>query len=105
MSNQEFDPAVFSEGKFEDWLRDRLQKFQSYMQDSRLDSVEIRFFVEEDGSVSLINILNMPEVYQQEDDAFRAKVTAVISGSEWTSATVSGKPVSSIVVVRLQDLR
>ena len=47
----------------------------------------------------------MPEVYQQEDDAFRAKVTAVISGSEWTSATVSGKPVSSIVVVRLQDLR
>ena len=105
MSNQEFDPAVFSEGKFEDWLRDRLQKFQSYMQDSRLDSVEIRFFVEEDGSVSLINILNMPEVYKPEDEAFRARVTAVISGSEWTSATVSSKPVSSIVTVRLRDLR
>ena len=100
-----FTPAVFTEGKFEDWLRDRLQKFQSYMQDSRLDSVEIRFFVEEDGSVSLINILNMPDVYQQDDDAFRARVTAVISGSEWTSATVSSKPVSSIVTVRLRDLR
>ena len=97
---------IFTEGKFEDWLRDRLQKFQSYMQDSRLDSVEIRFFVEEDGSVSLINILNMPDVYQQEDEAFRAKVTAVISGSEWTPATVSdGKPVSSIVTVSLRDLR
>jgi hypothetical protein len=101
-----FTPAFFTEGKFEDWLRDRLQKFQSYMQDSRLDSVEIRFFVEEDGSVSLINILNMPDVYQQDDDAFRARVIAVISGSEWTPATVSdGKPVSSIVTVRLRDLR
>jgi len=100
-----FTPAVFTEGQFEEWLRSQLLKFRSYMQDPRLDSVEIRFFVEEDGSVSLINILNMPEVYQQEDDGFRAKVTAVISGSEWTSATVSGKPVSSIVVVRLQDLR
>ena len=109
MANQEsipeFVPAVFTEGKFEAWLRGQLQKFQSYMQDPRLDSVEIRFFVEEDGYVSLINILNMPEVYKQEDEAFRAKVTAVISGSEWTPATVSGKPVSSIVTVRLRDLR
>ncbi len=106
MSNPEFAPAVFTEGNFEDWLRDRLPKFQSYMQDPRLDSVEIRFFVEEDGSVSLINILNMPAVYKQEDEAFRAKVTAVISGSEWSPATVSdGKPVSSIVTVRLRDLR
>ena len=105
MSNPEFAPAVFTEGKFEAWLRGQLQKFQSYMQDPRLDSVEIRFFVEEDGSVSLINIQNMPEVYQQEDDAFRAKVTAVISGSEWTPATVSGKPVSSIVTVQMRNLR
>ena len=109
MANQEsipeFVPAVFTEGKFEDWLRDRLQKFQSYMLDPRLDSVEIRFFVEEGGYVSLINILNMPAVYKQEDEAFRAKVTAVISGSEWTPATVSGTPVSSIVTVRLRDLR
>ncbi len=101
-----FTPAVFTEGQFEEWLRCQLLKFQSYLQDPRLDSVEIRFFVEEDGSVSLINILNMPEVYQQEDDAFRAKVTAVISGSEWTPATVSdGKPVASIVTVHLRDLR
>lgn len=101
-----FTQAVFAEGKFEDWLGERLKQFKKYMQDSRLDSVEIRFFVEENGSVSLINIWNMPDVYQQEDDAFRAKVTAVISGSEWTPATVSdGKPVSSIVTVRLRDLR
>ena len=34
------------------------------------------------------------------------KAVAVISGSEWTPATVSdGKPVSSIVTVRLRDLR
>ena len=101
-----FTPAVFTEGQFEEWLRGQLLKFQSYLQDPRLDSVEIRFFVEEDGSVSLINIQNMPAVYKQEDDAFRAKVTAVISGSEWTPATVSdGKPVSSIVTVRMRDLR
>ena len=105
MSNPKFAPAVFTEGKFEDWLRDRLQKFQSYMQDPRLDSVEIRFFVEEDGSVSLINILNMPAVYKQEDEAFRAKITAVISGSEWSPASVSGKPVSSLVTVLLRDVR
>ncbi len=101
-----FVPAVFTEGKFEEWLGEHLKQFEKYMQNQRLDSVEIRFFVEEDGSVSLINIQNLPEVYQQEDDAFRAKVTAVISGSEWTPATVSdGKPVSSIVTVRLRDLR
>ena len=105
LSGSEQDEAMFTEGKFEEWMRNQLQKFQSYMQDSRLDSVEIRFFVEEDGCVSLINILNMPDVYRQEDEAFRAKVTAVISGSEWTPATISGKPVSSIVIVRLRDLR
>ena len=100
-----FTPAVFTEGKFEAWLRSQLLKFRSYMQDPRLDSVEIRFFVEEDGYVSLINILNMPAVYKQEDEAFRAKITAVISGSEWTPATVSGKPVSSIVTVQMRNLR
>ena len=100
-----FTPAVFMEGQFEEWLRGQLQKFQSYMQDPRLDPVEIRFFVEEDGSVSLINVQNMPEIYKQEDEAFRAKVTAVVSGSEWTPATVSGKPISSIVTVHLRDLR
>ena len=101
-----FSPAVFTEGKFEGWLGERLKQFQTYMQEPRVDSVVIRFFVEEDGSVSLVNILNMPEVYEPKDEAFRAKVTAVISGTEWKPATVSdGKPVSSIVTVRLRDLR
>ena len=100
-----YRPAVFTEGVFEDWLGGQLQKYQSYMQDSRLDEVEIRFFVEEDGSVSTVNILNMPEFYEQKDEAFRVKVIAVISGTEWKPATVSDKPVSSIVTVRLRDLR
>ena len=100
-----FTPAVFTEGKFEEWLGERLKQFQTYIQEPRVDSVEIRFFVEDDGTVSLINIQNMPEVYEPKDEAFRAKVTAVISGSEWTPATVSDKPISSIVTVRLRDLR
>ena len=101
-----FSPAVFTEGKFEGWLGERLKQFQTYMQEPRVDSVVIRFFVEEDGSVSLVNILNMPEVYEPRDEAFRARVVAVISGTEWKPATVSdGKPVSSIVTVWLQDLR
>ncbi len=101
-----FHSAIFKEGDFEEWLGSQLLMFWSYMQDQRLNSVEIRFFVEEDGSVSSVNILNMPDVYKPEDEAFHAKVVALISGSEWAPATVSeGKPVSSIVVVRLQDLR
>ena len=100
-----YRPAVFTEGKFEEWLGDQLQKYQSYLQDSRLDEVEIRFFVEEDGSVSTVNILNMPEVYEPKDEAFRAKVVAVISGTEWKPATVSDKSVSSIVTVQLRKLR
>ena len=101
-----FSSAVFTEGKFEGWLGERLKQFQTYMQEPRVDSVEIRFFVEEDGTVSLVNILNMPEVYEPRDEAFRARVVAVISGTEWKPATVSdGKPVSSIVTVWLQDLR
>ena len=99
-------PAIFKEGYFEEWLGSQLLMFRSYMQDQRLNSVEIRFFVEEDGSVSSVNILNMPDVYRPEDEAFHAKVVAVISGSEWAPATVSdGKPVSSIVTVRMRDLR
>ena len=101
-----FTPAVFAEGKFEEWLGERLKQFKTYMQEPRVDSVEIRFFVEEDGTVSMINIQNMPEVYEPKDEAFRAKVVAVISGTEWKPATVSdGKPVASIVTVRLRDLR
>ena len=100
-----FTPAVFTEGKLEDWLSEHLTQFQTYMQEPRVDSVEICFFVEEDGTVSLINIQNMPEVYEQKDEAFRAKVIAVISGTEWKPARVSDKPVSSIVTVRLRDLR
>ena len=101
-----FTPAAFAEGKLEDWLGERLKQFQTYMQEPRVDSVEIRFFVEEDGTVSLVNILNMPEVYEPKDEAFRARVIAVISGTEWKPATVSdGKSVSSIVTVRLRDLR
>lgn len=100
-----FTPAVFTEGKLEDWLGEHLTQFQTYMQELRVDSVEICFFVEEDGTVSLINIQNMPEVYEPKDEAFRAKVVAVISGTEWKPATVSDKPVSSIVTVRLRDLR
>ena len=101
-----FHSAIFKEGDFEEWLGSQLLMFRSYMQNQRLNSVEIRFFVEEDGSVSSVNILNMPDVYKPEDEAFHAKVVALISGSEWAPATVSdGKPVSSIVIVRLQDLR
>ncbi|MBQ6156399.1 MAG: hypothetical protein IJK22_07330 [Bacteroidales bacterium] len=100
-----FTPAVFTEGKLEDWLGEHLTQFQTYMQELRVDSVEICFFVEEDGTVSLINIQNMPEVYEPKDEAFRAKVVAVISGTEWKPATVSDKPVSSIVTVLLRDLR
>ena len=100
-----YTPAVFTEGKLEDWLGEHLTQFQTYMQELRVDSVEICFFVEEDGTVSLINIQNMPEVYEPKDEAFRAKVVAVISGTEWKPATVSDKPVSSIVTVRLRDLR
>ena len=100
-----FSPAVFAEGNFEDWLGERLKQFQTYMQEQRVDSVVIRFFVEEDGTVSLINIQNMPDVYEPKDEAFRARVVAVISGTEWIPATVSDKPVSSIVTVRLRDFR
>jgi hypothetical protein len=100
-----FTPAVFTEGKLEDWLGEHLTQFQTYMQELWVDSVEICFFVEEDGTVSLINIQNMPEIYEPKDEAFRAKVVAVISGTEWKPATVSDKPVSSIVTVRLRDLR
>ena len=101
-----FHSAIFKEGNFEEWLGNQLIMFRSYMQDSRLDDAEIRFFVEEDGTVTSVNILNMPHVYNPEDEKFHAKVIAVISGSEWAPATDSdGKPVSSIVTVRLRDLR
>ena len=101
-----FTPAVFTQGGFEEWLSGQLQGFQSYMQESRLDSVEIGFRVEENGSVSKVSVLNMPEVYKPKDEEFRAKVIALISATEWKPATISGvKPVPSVVTVRLQDLR
>ena len=101
-----FTPAVFTQGGFEEWLSGQLQGFRSYMQESRLDSVEIVIRVKEDGSVSKVSVLNMPEGNKPKDEEFRAKVIALISATEWKPATLSGvKPVPSVVTVRLRDLR
>ena len=101
-----FTPAVFTQGGLEEWLSGQLQEFQSYMQESQLDSVEITFLVEEDGFISNVRVLNMPKINKPKDEEFRAKVIALISATEWKPATISGvNPVSSVITVRLRDLR
>ena len=100
-----YKPPVCKMGEIEIFVSAGLAEFQSYMMDSRLDEVEILFFVEDDGSVSTVNVLNMPEEKESKDDAFCAKVTKVISHTGWLPATVSGKPVSALITLKVRDLR
>lgn len=113
---EEFDPksiegykdATFPEeyGTPASWLRSQLPEFDTYIQQPRMDEVEIRFFVEVDGRVSSVVFMHMPEPSNETDEAFRNAVReALLSMPRWHRASVWGKPVSALITLKVRDLR
>ena len=103
-----YEDARFPEeyGSPVSWLRNRLSEFTTYIQQPRMDEVEIRFFVEVNGGVSSVVLLNMPETSTEKDDAFRDAVRdALLSMPHWHYASVWGRPVSALITLKVRDLR
>ena len=103
-----YEDATFPEeyGTPASWLRSKLTEFNTYIQQPRMDEVEIRFFVEVNGGVSSVVILNMPETSTEKDNAFQDAVReALLSMPRWHCASVRGKPVSALITIRVKDLR
>ena len=113
---EEFDPksiegyedATFPEeyGTPASWLRSKLSEFDTYIQQPRMDEVEIHFFVEADGYVSSVVFMHMPETLTEKDAAFRDAVRdALLSMPRWHYASVSGNPVSALKTLKVRNLR
>ena len=103
-----YEDARFPEeyGSPASWLRNKLSEFDTYIQQPRMDEVEIRFFVEVNGGVSSVVLLNMPETSTEKDDAFRDAVrNALLSMPHWHYASVWGRPVSALITLKVRDLR
>ena len=103
-----YEDATFPEeyGTPASWLRSKLTEFNTYIQQPRMDEVEIRFFVEVNGSVSSVVILNMPETSTEKDNAFQDAVReALLSMPRWHCASVRGKPVSALITLKIKDFR
>ena len=103
-----YEEATFPEefGTPASWLRSKMTEFNTYIQQPRMDEVEIRFFVEVDGRVSSVVFMHMPEPSNETDEAFREAVReALLSMPLWHRASVRGKPVSALITLKVSDLR
>jgi hypothetical protein len=103
-----YEEATFPEefGTPASWLRSKLTEFTTYIQQPRMEEVEIRFFVEVDGRVSSVVFMHMPEPSNETDEAFRNAVReALLSMPRWHRASVWGKPVSALITLKVRDLR
>ena len=75
-----------------------MSEFDAYIRETRMDEVEIRFFVEVDGHVSSVVFMQMPEPSDETDEKFREAVReALLSMPRWHRASVWGKPVSALI--------
>ena len=88
------------------WLRSKLTEFNTYIQQPRMDEVKIRFFVEVDGHVSSVMIVDYKDEVDMKDGEFLDAVSkAMLSMPHWNSASIKGKPVSALMTINVRDLR
>ena len=88
------------------WLRSKLPEFNTYIQQPRMDEVKIRFFVETDGRVSSVMIVDYKDEVDMTDGEFLDAVSkAMLSMPHWNPASIKGKPVSALMTINVRDLR
>jgi hypothetical protein len=103
-----YEDASFPEeyGTPASWLRSKLPEFNTYIQQPRMDEVKIRFFVETDGRVSSVMIVDYKDEVGMADGNFLDAVNkAMLSMPHWNPASIKGKPVSALMTINVRDLR
>ena len=103
-----YEDATFPEeyGTPASWLRSKLPEFNTYIQQPRMDEVKIRFFVETDGRVSSVMIVDYKDEVGMADGNFLDAVNkAMLSMPHWNPASIKGKPVSALMTINVRDLR
>ena len=103
-----YEDATFPEkyGTPVSWLQGKLPEFNTYIQQPRMDEVKIRFFVETDGRVSSVMIVDYKdEVGMADGDFLDAVSKAMLSMPHWNPASIKGKPVSALMTINVRDLR
>ena len=103
-----YEDATFPEeyGSPASWLRSKLPEFNTYIQQPRMDEVKIRFFVEVDGHVSSVMIVDYKDEVDMTDGEFLDAVSkAMLSMPHWNPASIKGKPVSALMTINVRDLR
>ena len=103
-----YEDATFPEeyGTPASWLRSKLTEFNTYIQQPCMDEVKIRFFVESDGRVSSVVIVDYKDEVDMTVGAFYDAVNkAMLSMPHWNPASIKGKPVSALMTINVRDLR
>ena len=88
------------------WLRNRLRNYSIYLSNEQLDDSEITFVVNANGSVSDVELVNMPVTGSVLDFDFQNEVRRqVLTMPRWEPATRDDKPVSSFATIPIRELR
>ena len=88
------------------WLRNRLRNYSIYLSNEQLDDSEITFVVNANGSVSDVELVNMPVTGPELDFDFQNEVRRqVLTMPRWEPATRDDKPVSSFATIPIREMR
>ena len=88
------------------WLSQRLRDFHTYIADELLDDTMVTFVVNTDGSISDVELSNMPVTGSEQDFNFQNEVRKqVLMMPRWEPAIKNDAPVSYPVAIAVSDLR
>ena len=101
-------PAVFptEHGSPVQWLSQRLRSYSTYMNNELLNETMITFVINTDGTISDVELINMPETGSEEDFNFQNEVRKQVTMMpRWQPATKDDAPVPYPVAIAISDLR
>lgn len=106
--NTDVFPAIFPTeyGSPVNWLSQRLRSFSTYKNNELLNETMITFVINTDGTISDIELINMPVTGSEEDFNFQNEVRKQMSMMpRWKPATKDDTPVPYPVAIAISDLR
>ena len=109
LSTDNYDKAAKFPAEFGSpvkWLSQRLRGYHTYMSNELLDDAMVTFVVNADGSVSDVELSNMPVTGSEQDFDFQNEVRKqMLMMPRWEPATKNDTPVSYPVAIAISDLR
>lgn len=89
------------------WLRNRIVRdYSAYLADEQFNDAAVSFVVNTDGSVSDVELVNMPVTGSEQDFAFLNEVRRqMLAMPLWEPATRNGEPVATFYTISIRELR